>query len=112
MTNGIEFVTSRKTITCSKMSNDDELVAIDYSNPQHLIVQSSADFVLRIKLNDIPEQKRNSSGAKCMSLKENEFIKNAYFVLPEQKEIHINGRKIPVLKIKLCGRATVGQKIK
>ena len=112
MTNGIEFVTSRKTITCSKMSNDDELVAIDYSNPQHLIVQSSADFVLRIKLNDIPEQKRNSSGAKCMSLKENEFIKNAYFVLPEQKEIHINGRKIPVSKIKLCGRATVGQKIK
>ena len=110
--NGVEFVTSRRTISCSKFANDDELIAIGYANSQHLLIQSTADFILRIKLEDIPEQKRVSSGAKCMSLKEGEYIKNAYFIPQGQKDIHVNNKTITVTKIKLSGRATVGQKIK
>ncbi len=107
---GTEFITSRKTITSTKLSKNDEIIAIGFEKPQHLIIQSSSDFFLRIKQEDIAEQKRNSSGVRCMSLKDKEYIKNVYFV-NDEKEIKVDGnKKIAVLKIKLASRATTGQK--
>lgn len=109
---GTEFVTSRKTITSTKLSAKDEIIAIDFSNPQHLIIQSSGNYFLRIKQNEIAEQKRNSSGVRCMNLKENETIVNVYFINKE-KEFKINEKTtIAVSKIKIASRATQGQKIK
>lgn len=107
---GTEFITSRKTITSTKLTKGDEIIAINFEKPQHLIIQSSANFFLRIKQEDIAEQKRNSSGVRCMNIKDKEYIKNVYFVNNE-KEITIDGgQKIAVSKIKLAGRATTGQK--
>ena len=109
---GTEFVTSRKTIVSTKLSAKDSIIAINFSNPQHLILQSSENYFLRIKQDEISEQKRNSSGVRCMNLKDSETIINAYFV-NEEKNIKVNNKtSIPVLKIKLASRATQGQKIK
>lgn len=109
---GNEFITSRKTITSTKLSSQDEIIAVDFSGFQHLIIQSSENYLLRIKQNEIPEQKRNSVGVRCMNLKDNETLLTAYFINKE-KEIKINNKvSVLITKIKLAGRATQGQKIK
>lgn len=109
---GKEFITSRKTITSTKLSNNDILLYVDFANPHHLIIKSSSSYFLRIKQEDIPEQKRNSGGVRCMSLKEDEYIEMVYATSKDEKEIYIKENvKISISKIKLASRATTGQKI-
>ena len=111
---GAEFVTVRKTISYTKLDPDAKVVGFGIVPDGKLIVQSSSNFFLDIKLDSIPAQKRTALGARCMNLKDGENVQNVYFLLPKQKEIFVPeaNKTIKIERIKSEKRATTGRFIK
>lgn len=107
---GNEFITSRKTITSTKlMGENDEVIAVNKIT-NTLMILSTDGYILKIKIEEIPEQKRNSAGVRCMKLKDGEDIKQVFSIDEKTKEININDKTISVSKIRYGKRATSGQK--
>lgn len=109
---GNEYITSRKLIQSTKLDKNDKIISVNLSNFDYICVLSSSNYILKMKIKEIPEQKRNSSGVRCMRLKVGEYITNAFFVKENDKAITINQKQFQISKIKSARRATQGQYLK
>ena len=113
ITQGNDFITTRKTIDFTKLSKDATIIGFGIV-PKILIIQSKNNFFLNIDIPSIPEQKRASIGSKCMNLKEEDELVNVYFLSEKEKEFIVNESKatIKLSRITKQKRATAGKQIK
>lgn len=87
ITAGAEFVTSRKTISATKLSVVDSLVAValltgtaESDRSRDIVLQSSKGRVLRFGIDQISTQGRVAAGVKGMKLLTGDYVESVRFV--------------------------------
>lgn len=115
VTEGTEFdVSSRRTVTATKLNEEDRIVCIrKVRTEENVILQSTGGYFIRFLLSEIPEMKKTAAGVKGMRLDGTEKIENAYITENESDESIVHGSKTLMLNsVKLLGRGGKGTKIK
>ncbi|MCD8018179.1 MAG: DNA topoisomerase, partial [Clostridiales bacterium] len=116
---GTEFLVQKKTVTATKLAEDDRLVAVFAVDAEkdiekkYLVLQSEGGYFLRFPMAQITKKKKNALGIRGMSLKDDDRISHAYlteaaaddFIMYKDKELFFQ-------KIKLMSRDNKGVKVR
>ena len=104
LVSGEEFVSSKRTVVSTKLSEDDVLIFVGPSDgSEQVILESCGGSFLRFPVNEIPEMKKASVGVRGMKLKEDDTLAHAY-LFDGKTEITIDykGHSYSLLKVKLA----------
>jgi DNA gyrase subunit A len=115
LTGGPEFdVSSRRTVTATKLGEGDKIVAIrKVRTEENVILQSADGYFIRFNISEIPEMKKTAAGVKGMKLGDTDKVENAYITdIVSENMIEYGTRTISLNSIKLLGRGAKGTKIK
>ena len=81
LTPGQELVTSNKTVSSTKLGEDDRLIFVGAAGGMEQVVLETTDGAfLRFPLSEISEMKKNAAGMKGIKLKEGESLAHAYLL--------------------------------
>ena len=111
---GNEFITSRKTIAATHLTDEDELLSVrEISGDLQIVLCTDHHFLLRFPLSEVPVQKKTAIGVRGIRLGAGDRI-DAVFLLgsedaPEQE---IDGRKVSLNRLKIARRDTKGTKLR
>ncbi len=111
---GAEFDVSRKTISATKLTEDDALILVEAEAPyDYMILISENGYFLRFTLNDIPVKKKGAIGVKGMKLGEGEKLAGAYLAAGRiERTLEYKEKTVSLNKIKLGSRGQKGVKIR
>lgn len=100
---GTEFDVAKRTITASKLMEEDRLTAIcPLEAEEQIVLQTAGGFFLRFLLDEIPVKKKAAIGVRGMKLGEKDRLEKLYLLSKEadktvtckEKEIHLNRLRI------------------
>ena len=111
---GGEFDVTKRTVACTKLNEEDELVDVEVvSEHQHIILQSNAGYFLRFDADEISELKKTAVGVRGMKLGNDDFIEKVYYCQPGSDGfIEYKNKEIEINRIKINKRDTKGTKIR
>jgi DNA gyrase subunit A len=111
---GGEFDVTRKEVAATKLSADDELIAVmAVTDEESIVLRTENDMALRFKIEEIPEQKKNAAGVHGMTLAKNDSVRDAYLLkMDESREIIVSDKKYDLGALKISGRNGKGSRIK
>lgn len=112
--NGGEFDVTRKLVAATKLSEGDELISVfALTQEETLVLQSENGFLLRFKLEEIPEQKKTAAGVHGMNLAKNDSVREAFVLqMEESRMTRINDKETDLGSVKISGRNGKGSKQK
>lgn len=116
---GIEFETNRSMIASTKLADDDRVIGInaltvvDVINPdERVFLVTKNGLSLCFPLYEVSELKKSSRGIKGITLSEDDSLRFASVISPDQEEITFDGKTISLANVKTKKRAGKGQKEK
>jgi DNA gyrase subunit A len=111
---GGEFDVTRKEVAATKLSADDELIAVmAVTDEESIVLRTENDMALRFRIEEIPEQKKNAAGVHGMTLAKNDSVRDAYLLkMDESREIIVSDKKYDLGALKISGRNGKGSRIK
>lgn len=115
--NGSEYDTNRSSISATKLEENDEIIAIhlleENEPPSHVVVVSDKGFALKFNLEEVPEAKKGSKGAKAMPLIEEDFLTDAFLLSASEEDtvVTVKGKPLNLIALKTKKRNQVGVKI-
>jgi DNA gyrase subunit A len=115
LTSGTEFdVSSRRTVTATKLNDGDRIVAIrKVRTEENVILKSANGYFIRFSMSEIPEMKKTAAGVKGIRLDGTDKVETAYITdIVSENVIEYGSRTISLNSIKLLGRGAKGTKIK
>ena len=100
---GDQFVSSKRTIASTKLSEEDALILVEPAeNVEQAVLESTGGYLLRFPLTEIPEMKRASAGVRGMKLKEDDTVSHAYLLDGKtDRTIEYKGHDFSLMKVKL-----------
>ncbi|MBR1875651.1 MAG: DNA topoisomerase [Lachnospiraceae bacterium] len=115
--NGSEFdVTSKRTVSCTNLSDNDELFEVklyDEENDRQILLQSKGGFFLRFALEEIPEKKKGAVGVRGIKLAEGDELEAVYYMnYADERTIEYKGKQMMLTRIKLTKRDGKGIKVR
>ncbi|MEE8886609.1 MAG: DNA topoisomerase (ATP-hydrolyzing) [Eubacteriales bacterium] len=112
---GSEFDVTRKTISATTLSGDDDsVVFVGFSDSgDSIVLQSNNGYFLRFPVSEIPEKKKNAIGVRAMKLGDGDFVEAAYLVANRvELAIEYHDKQIVLNKLRLAKRDAKGTKIR
>ncbi len=114
---GSEFdVQSKRTVSCTNLTKDDELFSIkpyDEETDRQILLQSRAGFFLRFALEEVPEKKKGAVGVRGIKLSADDALENIYYMnYADERTIEYKGKQMPLTRIKLTKRDGKGTKVR
>ena len=111
---GIEFEAMKKTITATKLAEQDAVISIQcIIRPQdaHVVLQTREGMFLRFTLDEIPEKKKGAIGVRGIKLSEQDEVEQVYLLTGTGNQIGLFGEKeIYLNRLRIGKRDTKGTK--
>ncbi|MDO4942703.1 MAG: DNA topoisomerase (ATP-hydrolyzing) [Lachnospiraceae bacterium] len=117
LVDGTEFLMSKRTVSATKLSEDDKLFCIrlikQALDDQTIILETGQGYFLRFPLKMIPSKKRGAIGVRGMKLAENDEIRGVYLPIEDgQDSIDYKGKTLEFHRLKLASRDGKGSKVR
>ncbi|MBR2258359.1 MAG: DNA topoisomerase 4 subunit A [Blautia sp.] len=109
---GMEFVSSRKTIASTKLAEGDRLVYVGFvTEMEQVVLQTRAGFFLRFLLKEVSSMKKTSVGVRGMNLGKEDSVEYAYLLAADKDfSIERKGKPFSLTSLRLTGRGGKGTK--
>ncbi len=124
LVDGSEFDASKRTIASTKLADGDKVAEIIITDAtagedgqiissRIVVLQSTAGYFLKFRLDEIPEKKKSAIGVRGMKLGAEDTIEDVY-VIPEDADVTIEykGREVSLKKLKTAKRDGKGTKLR
>ncbi|MGN1313632.1 MAG: DNA topoisomerase (ATP-hydrolyzing) subunit A [Lachnospiraceae bacterium] len=111
---GGEFDVSKRTVSATKLAEDDRVVCVHVlKDKTNIVLRTKDGYFLRFPLSEIPEKKKGAVGVRGMKLTLGDYVEEVYFtvnsvdspIIYRDKELNLNS-------LKAGRRDTKGTKIK
>ena len=114
LVNGSEFDVSKRTISATKLGEEDRVIMVQNAEPmEHLVIQTKDGYFLKFLKEEIPEKKKNALGVRAIRMGEKDLAEHAYMLENRTEyEIDYKNKKVILNKLKLAKRDTKGTKIR
>ena len=109
---GAEFVVSKRTITATKLQEEDEVVSIQPVNEnQNIVLQTEGGYFLRFLAEEVAKKKKGAIGVRGIKLQKTDILENVY-LFEEGTEIKVPYREkeVTLNRLKLAKRDGMGTK--
>ena len=109
---GSEFDVTRRTMGATKLLDHDMLLFVgEQKENQTLVMQSAADYFLRIDAATIPEKKKGAVGVRGMRLQKNDTLAGVTLLAEgEEAEVTVKGKPVSLQRLHVANRDTKGVK--
>ena len=109
---GGEFDVAKRTVTATKLTDDDEVVSIAILDEQrNIVLQSAEGYFLRFAIEEIPEKKKGAVGVRGMKLVANDYVEEVYYTQNAREQmIEYKGKNMELNHLKLGKRDSKGVK--
>lgn len=111
---GGEFDVSKRTISATKLMDNDKLISvIPLQEERNIIFQSKEGYFLRFQIDEIPEKKKNAVGVRGMKLSDSDKIEAVYYTHnAEETTIEYKNKTMTLNNLKPGKRDTKGTKVR
>lgn len=111
---GGEFDVSKRTISATKLMDNDKLISvIPLQEERNIIFQSKEGYFLRFQIDEIPEKKKNAVGVRGMKLNDSDKIEAVYYTQnAEDTTIEYKNKTMTLNNLKPGKRDTKGTKVR
>lgn len=110
--NGMEFVVVKRTITATKLQEEDELISVQPINEnQNIVMQTEGGYFLRFLAEEVAEKKKGAIGVRGMKLQKKDVLEKVY-LFEEGAEVKVpyKEKEVTLNRLKLAKRDGVGTK--
>ena len=117
---GSDFDVSRRTIQSTRLADGDEIVFIRMADEKdQIVLRTKMSYLLRLKVTDIPVQKKAAAGVHAIRLGDSDEVEECYLLTggtdlgtgtDPASEIEMNGKKVALNRLRIAGRGTRGTK--
>lgn len=109
---GQEFDVTKRQIAATKLSDGDKVLCVGvYCNGDTLVMQSKANYFLRIDAAEIPSKKKTAIGVRGMKLAGEDILTNVYLLHnKDNPSVTVSGKKISLNRLRIGNRDTKGVK--
>ena len=111
---GGEFDVMKRTVTATKLAQDDHLVSVSaLTDQKDIILQTNNGLFLKFPVEDISEMKKMAVGVKGIKLAEKDYVETVYYTNELQPcTVEYHEKTVDLKKLKYAGRGTKGTKIR
>uniref|UniRef100_UPI00405690D0 DNA gyrase/topoisomerase IV subunit A n=1 Tax=Agathobacter sp. TaxID=2021311 RepID=UPI00405690D0 len=112
LVDGSEFAVSKKTTAATKLSEEDEVLAVRLlRGSETMVMRSAKDVFLRIDSTQIPEKKKSAVGVRGMKLEREDYLKEIYILEEGQAtSVEVKGKEVALHRLHIGNRDTKGVK--
>lgn len=109
---GSEFQVSKRTITATKLQDDDELVSVQVINEvQNVVLQTENGYFLRFLPEEVAEKKKTAIGVRGIKLQKNDVLESVYlFEEGTETKVPYKEKEVTLNRLKLAKRDGTGTK--
>ncbi len=109
---GAEFDVTRRTMGATKLLDHDMLLFVgEQKENQTMVMQTAADYFLRIDTATIPEKKKGAVGVRGMRLQKNDKLTEVTLLSEgEEAEATVKGKPVSLQRLHVANRDTKGVK--
>lgn len=111
---GTEFDVAKKTVAATKLEEGDRLLSVHLAHFQTTMVLCTAShYLLRIKEDDIPIQKKNARGVRGISLGEDDKVEDVFYLEEGAPgEVVIAEKTVSLSRLKISPRGGKGSRLR
>ncbi|MCR4851390.1 MAG: DNA topoisomerase 4 subunit A [Lachnospiraceae bacterium] len=111
---GGEFDVTRRTISATKLLDNDEVIGVSALTDQKQIVLRSNDgYFIRFGVEEIPEKKKTAVGVRGMKLSPKDFVSDVFYTTASgDSNVMLDNKPFDLYKVKLSRRDGKGTKIR
>ena len=111
---GGEFDVTRRTISATKLLDDDEVISVKALTDQKQIVLKTNDgYFIRFGVEEIPEKKKTAIGVRGMKLSAKDYVDSVYYTdTSSNPVVSIDEKPFDLYRVKLSRRDGKGTKIR
>lgn len=109
---GSEFLVAKRTITATKLQEEDELVSVQPVNVnQNIVLQTEGGYFLRFLVEEVAEKKKGAIGVRGIKLQKKDVLEKVY-LFEEGTEVKVpyKEKEVTLSRLKLAKRDGVGTK--
>lgn len=109
---GSEFLVAKRTITATKLQEEDELVSVQSVNVnQNIVLQTEGGYFLRFLVEEVAEKKKGAIGVRGIKLQKKDVLEKVY-LFEEGTEVKVpyKEKEVTLSRLKLAKRDGVGTK--
>ena len=109
---GNEFQVAKRTISATKLQEQDEVVSVQViSENQNVVLQTKDGYFLRFLAEEVAEKKKGAVGVRGIKLKRNDALENVYlFEEGTESKITYGEKEVTLNRLKLAKRDGNGTK--
>ena len=109
---GTEFQVAKRTITATKLQEEDALAAVQVvMDNQQAVLQSKDGYFLRFPAKEVPEKKKGAVGVRGIRLKKNDELEHVYlFEEGTECKIMYGEKEVTLNRLKAAKRDGTGTK--
>ncbi|MBO5999739.1 MAG: DNA topoisomerase 4 subunit A [Lachnospiraceae bacterium] len=114
MVDGGEFDVTRKTVTATKLADDDLLAAVAVNTgAAYLVMRTAQGYMLKVRAEDIPVMKKTAAGVHGIKLVKGDELDSAWLTGDNNNSVvMIKDSPFDTAGLKTAGRGTRGSKIR
>ena len=111
---GGEFDVTRRTISATKLLDDDEVISVcALTDQKQIVLQTNDGYFIRFGVEEIPEKKKTAVGVRGMKLSPKDQVKEVYFTCASKDpNVMIDEKPFDLYRVKLSRRDGKGTKIR
>lgn len=109
---GSEFVVAKRTITATKLQEEDELISIQPINKnQNIVLQTEGGYFLRFLAEEVAEKKKGAIGVRGIKLQKKDVLEKVYlFEEGTEAKVPYKEKEVTLNRLKLAKRDGMGTK--
>ena len=109
---GNEFQVAKRTISATKLQEDDELISVQViTDDQHVVLQTKDGYFLRFSAQEVAEKKKAAVGVRGIKLRKNDELEQIYlFYEGTEHKISYGDRELTLNRLKVAKRDGTGTK--
>ena len=111
---GLEFEVAKRTITATKLMDDDKVILVGLAEAMdYVVMQSDEGYFVRFLIEEVPVKKKGAIGVRGMKLDKIGIVENAYLVANRMEySVSYKEKELVLNKLKLAKRDTKGTKVR
>ncbi len=111
---GGEFDVTRRTISATKLLDDDEVISVSaLTDQKQIVLQTNDGYFIRFGVEEIPEKKKTAVGVRGMKLSPKDRVRDVYFTsASKDPNVMIDEKPFDLYRVKLSRRDGKGTKIR
>ena len=109
---GAEFIVAKKTVSATKLAEDDELLSVQViTENQHVVLRSKDGYFLRFPAKEVPQKKKSAIGVRGIKLRKNDELEQVYlFEEGKESKIKYGEKEVTLNRLKMAKRDGTGTK--